>query len=113
MKTDTYLMFINALGGSDDAHLHRASTYTAVEIASASTVQFKFPAGNGSAGTSDVTLTLPANLGTTNELKFKHICKILSGAFNKASGKVLVVADEVNGEYIAPFTGAVVCDDVS
>ena len=83
------------------------------EIASASTVELRFKAGNDAAKNGVITLTLPANLGTENKLVFKTICKQISGLLNKADGKMFVLADQVNGVYMQPFTGAVAIDDVN
>tara|TARA_R110002020_G_scaffold19629_2_gene67598 strand:+ start:1447 stop:1788 length:342 start_codon:yes stop_codon:yes gene_type:complete len=113
MKGETYLYAVNALGGADDGGVWKASDFMAAEIASASTVELRFKAGNDAAKNGVVTLTTPANLGTENKLIFKTICKQISGLLNKANGKMFVLADEVNGVYMQPFTGAVVVDDVN
>jgi phage-related protein len=113
MKGETYLYAVNALAGADDGGVWKASDFMSAEIASASTVELRFKAGNDAAKNGVVTLTLPANLGTENKLVFKAICKQISGLLNKADGKMFVLADEVNGVYMQPFTGAVVIDDVN
>jgi len=113
MKGETYIYAVNALGGADDGVVLKASDFMSAEIASASTVELRFKAGNNSLKNTVVTLTLPANLGTENKLVFKNICKQLSGLLNKADGKMFVLADEVNGVYMQPFTGAVTVDDVN
>jgi phage-related protein len=113
MKGETYLYAVNALAGADDGGVFKASDFMSAEIASASTVELRFKAGNNALKNSVVTLTLPANLGTENKLVFKNICKQLSGLLNKADGKVFVLADEVNSVYMQPFTGAVTIDDVN
>ena len=113
MKGETYLYTVNALAGADDGGVFRASDFMSAEIASASTVELRFKAGNNALKNGVVTLTLPANLGTENKLVFKNICKQISGLLNKADGKMFVLADEVNGVYMEPFTGAVTIDDVN
>ena len=113
MKGETYLYTVNALAGADDGGVFRASDFMSAEIASASTVELRFKAGNNALKNGVVTMTLPANLGTENKLVFKNICKQISGLLNKADGKMFVLADEVNGVYMEPFTGAVTIDDVN
>ena len=113
MKGETYLYTVNALAGADDGGVFRASDFMSAEIASASTVELRFKAGNNALKNGVVTMTLPANLGTENKLVFKNICKQISGLLNKADGKMFVLADQVNGVYMQPFTGAVAIDDVN
>ena len=113
MKGETYLYTVNALAGADDGGVFRASDFMSAEIASASTVELRFKAGDNALKNGVVTMTLPANLGTENKLVFKTICKQISGLLNKADGKMFVLADEVNGVYMEPFTGAVTTDDVN
>lgn len=113
MKGETYIYAVNALAGADDGGVFKASRFMSAEIASASTVELRFKAGNNAAKNSVVTLTVPANLGTTAALNFKAICKQLSGMLNSAKGNMFVLADEVNGVYMDPFVGAVTVDDVN
>ena len=113
MKGETYLYTVNALAGADDGGVFRASDFMSAEIASASTVELRFKAGNNALKNGVITMTLPANLGTENKLVFKNICKQISGLLNKADGKMFVLADEINGVYMEPFTGAVTIDDVN
>jgi len=113
MKGETYIYAVNALAGADDGGVFKASDFLSAEIASASTVELRFKAGNNALKNGLVTLTLPANLGTESKLVFKTICKQISGLLNKADGKVFVLADEINGVYMQPFTGAVAIDDVN
>jgi|TARA_R100001460_G_scaffold100465_1_gene144130 phage-related protein len=113
MKGETYIYAVNALAGADDGGVFKASDFLSAEIASASTVELRFKAGNNALKNSVVTLTLPANLGTESKLVFKNICKQISGLLNKADGKVFVLADEVNSVYMQPFTGTVTIDDVN
>ena len=113
MKGETYIYAVNALAGADDGGVWKASDLMSVEIASASTVEFRFKAGNAAAKNGVVTLTLPANLGTEPKLIFKTICKQISGMLNRAKGDMFVLADQVNGVYMSPFSGAVTIDDVN
>ena len=114
MKGETYLYAANALAGADNAGLFKASDLCSVEIASATTVELRFKAASGY-GTKNgvVTLTVPTLAAGAGTTKFKDICKIIAGALNKAKGNLLVLADEVNGVYVSPFTGAVVIDDIN
>ena len=114
MKGETYLYAANALAGADDAGLFKASDLCSVEIASATTVELRFKAASGY-GTKNgvVTLTVPTLAAGAGTVKFKEICKIIAGALNKAKGNMLVLADEVNGVYIEPFTGTVAIDDIN
>ena len=113
MKGETYLYAVNALAGADDGGVFKASDFMSAEIASANTVNLRFKAGDTTLKNGLVTLTLPANLGTSNELVFKTICKQISGLLKKAEGNLFVLADEINSVYMRPFTGAVVIDDVT
>jgi len=113
MKGETYLYAVNALGAADNGGVWKASDFMSAEIASASTVELRFKAGNDAAKNGVVTLTLPANLGTESKLVFKTICKQISGLLNKADGKMFVLADQINSVYMQPFTGAVAIDDVN
>ena len=114
MKGETYLYAANALAGADDAGMFKASDFMSAEIASATTVELRFKAGAGY-GTKNgvVTLTVPTLAAGSGTSKFKEICKIIAGALNKAKGNMLVLADEVNGVYIEPFTGTVAIDDIN
>ena len=113
MKGETYIYAATDVAGADDGGVWKASDLMSVEIASASTVELRFKAGNNAAKNGVVTLTTPADLGTTNELVFKTICKQLSGLMNKAKGNMFVLADQPGGVYMAPFAGAVLIDDVN
>ena len=114
MKGETYLYAANALAGADDAGLWKASDLMSVEIASATTVELRFKAASGY-GTKNgvVTLTVPTLAAGNGTSKFKEICKIITGALNKAKGNMLVLADEVNGVYIDPFYSTVAIDDIN
>ena len=115
MKGETYIYAVKELGGADDGGVFKASDFMSAEIASSSTVELRFKAGNNALKNSVITLTLPEALGTTNKnhLVFKNICKKLSGLLNNADGNMFVLADQVNGIYMQPFTGAVTIDDVN
>lgn len=114
MKGETFIYVADELSGTaDDAGIFKASDFMSMEIASATTVELRFKAGEGY-GTKNgvVTLTLPTLAAGAGTSKFKEACKIVSGALNKASGKMLVLADDVNNVHISPFTGVVV-DDIN
>jgi hypothetical protein len=113
MKGETYIYAANAVAGADDGGVFKASQFMSAEIHGAAVVELNFKAGNNAAKNSVVKVTTTANLGTTNELVFKTICKQISGLLNKAKGNMFVLADEPGGVYMAPFTGAVVIDDVN
>ena len=113
MKGETYIYAAAAVAGVDDGGVFKASDLMSVEIASASTVELRFKAGNNAAKNGVVTLTTPAALGTESKLVFKTICKQLSGLMNKAKGNMFVLADQPGGVYMAPFTGVVAIDDVN
>ena len=112
MKGESYLYFSDGLSGTaNDTGVFKGSDFLGAEIASASTVTLKFKAGEVyNTKAAIVTLTLPANLGTTNELKFNNVCQTIAGALNSAKGNMLVVADDGNNEYIAPFSAVAVND---
>ena len=108
MKGETYLYASDELDGTaDDSGVWKASDFMSAEIASATTVELRFKAASGY-GTKNgvVTLTVPTLAAGAGTVKFKEICKIIAGALNKAKGNMLVLADEVNGVYINPFSGA-------
>ena len=114
MKGETYLYVADTLAGTaDDAGIFKASDFMSMEIASATTVELRFKAGEGY-GTKNgvVTLTVPTLAAGAGTSKFKEACKIVAGALNKASGSMLVLADDVNSVYVSPFEGVVV-DDIN
>ena len=115
MKGETYLYVADTLAGTaDDAGIFKASDFMSMEIASATTVELRFKAGEGY-GTKNgvVTLTVPTLAAGAGTVKFKEICKIIAGALNKAKGNMLVLADEVNGVYVSPFYSTVAIDDIN
>jgi len=115
MKGETYIYAANALAGADDGGVFKASQFMSAEIVNPSSsrkkVELRFKAGNNAKKNSVVTLTIPAELGTTTELVFKNICKQISGLLNKAKGNMFTLADEPGGVYMAPFEGVVTIDD--
>lgn len=114
MKGETYLYVADTLAGTaDDAGIFKASDFMSMEIASATTVELRFKAGEGY-GTKNgvVTLTVPTLAAGAGTSKFKEACKIVAGVLNKASGSMLVLADDVNSVYVSPFEGVVV-DDIN
>jgi hypothetical protein len=105
MKGETYLYVADLLTGTDDdAGVFKASDFCSMEIASATTVELRFKAGEGY-GTKNgvVTLTVPTLVAGAGTSKFKEVCKIVTGALNRASGSMLSLADGVNDVRIAPF----------
>ena len=114
MKGETYLYAANALAGADDAGMFKASDFMSAEIASATTVELRFKAGAGY-GTKNgvVTLTVPTLAAGAGTSKFKEICKVIAGCLNRANGDMLVLADELNSVYVAPFQGVVAVDDIN
>ena len=114
MKGDTFIYVADTLSGTaDDAGIFRGSDFMSMEIASASTVELRFKAGEGY-GTKNgvVTLTLPTLEAGAGSTRFKEACKVVSGVLNNAKGKMLVLADDVNNVHVTPFTGVVV-DDIN
>ena len=113
MRGETWLYVSDELAGTaDDTVCFRGSDFMSMEIASATTtiIHFKSPELYNTK-TGDVILTLPtlaAGAGTSN---FKEACRAFTGALNYAKGNMLVLADELNGEYVSPFQGAVAVDD--
>tara|TARA_R110002167_G_scaffold74497_1_gene208447 strand:+ start:733 stop:1101 length:369 start_codon:yes stop_codon:yes gene_type:complete len=53
-----------------------------------------------------VLVTFPTT-ATAGNLNFAQIAKIVAGAIQGNFGGVTVIADETNGEYVAPLTGTV------
>ena len=108
---ETFLYVADALAGDDDAALYKASDFLALEIAGATTVKLSFKAGINKMGVDTVTLTVAGGTGTlangagTNT--FRQICKEISGLMNGAKGKMVVLADDVNGVYASPLWDAV------
>ena len=113
MKGETWLYVSDELSGTaNDTVVFRGSDFMSMEIASATTtiIHFKSPELYNTK-TGDVTLALPTLAAGAGTSKFKEACKVVSGALNSAKGNMLVLADELNAEYIAPFEGAVAVDD--
>jgi hypothetical protein len=110
MNNETYLYAVNALGGTDDGGIFRASDFLAMEIASSSTVSLKFKAGVNTAKAGKVTLTLSLP-STAGDLTFRNACEVVSGLLNNGKGNMITLADEVSGVYTLPFSGAVLVDD--
>jgi|TARA_R100000084_G_C4640757_1_gene143702 hypothetical protein len=114
MKGDTFIYVADTLSGTaDDAGVFKGSDFMSAEIASATTVELRFKAGEGY-GTKNgvVTLTVPTLEAGAGSVKFKEACKVIAGVLNNAKGKMLVLADDVNNVHVAPFTGVVV-DDIN
>ena len=112
MKGETYLYVADTLAGTaDDAGIFKASDFCSAEIASATTFEIRFTSAElYNTKNAVVTLTLPTLAAGAGTSKFKEACKIVSGALNRASGNLLVLADDLNAVYVSPFTGVVVDD---
>ena len=112
MKGETYLYVADTLEGTaDDAGIFKASDFCSAEIASATTFEIRFKSAElYNTKNAVVTLTLPTLAAGTGTSKFKEACKVVSGALNRASGNLLVLADDLNAVYVSPFTGVVVDD---
>jgi len=115
MKGETYLYASDELAGTaDDSGVWKASDFMSAEIASATTFEIRFKAGEGY-GTKNgvVTLAMPTLASGASNTIFKDTCRVLTGCLNRASGNMLVLADELNAEYLAPFNGTVAVDDIN
>jgi len=101
-------------GTANDTVAFRGSDFMSMEIASATTtiIHFKSPELYNTK-TGDVTLTFPTLATGASNTAFKDACRVVSGALNSAKGNMLVLADELNAEYISPFKGAVAVDDAN
>ena len=115
MKGETWLYVSDELAGTaNDTVAFRGSDFMSMEIASATSIAIHFKSPElYNTKTGDVTLALPTLAAGAGTSKFKEACKIVSGALNSAKGNMLVLADELNAEYVAPFEGAVVVDDTN
>ena len=96
--------------GAGTAAMYPVDNFIGAESSSATTCTLFFKASaDTDAGdlNETVVLTIP-NTGTAGNLNFAQICEIIAGAMKgSASGAVTVVADELNGNYISPFSGVV------
>ena len=112
MVKETFLYVADALAGDDDAALYKASDFLCLEIASASTVKLSFKSGINEKSRDTVTLTVAVNggsLGTTaGTTYFRQVAKEISGLLNDRSGRMIVLADDVNGVYASPLWNGVV-----
>ena len=115
MKGETYLYFSDELAGTaDDTGVFKASDFMSMEIGGAALVDLFFKGAElYNTKAADIRLAVPTMDAGAGTSKFKETCKVFSGCLNKAGGNMLVVADELNGEYVAPFQGAVVMDDTN
>jgi hypothetical protein len=92
-----------------------AGTFMGIDFASNTTAKLYFRpvvelgmnAADGD-NNEEVLVTFP-DVTTAGNINFAGICEILCGAINgsKPSGSMTVIADELNGNYIAPLTGTV------
>ena len=113
MKGETYIYAANAVAGTNDGGVYKASQFMSAEIHGDKIVELRFKAGNNAAKNTVVRITTTAILGTSTPLVFKTICKQLSGMMNRAKGNMFTLADQPGGIYMAPFTGIVNIDDVN
>ena len=115
MKLPNYVYFGEGTAdGTGTAQMYPAENFVGIDSADATTAKLYFkPVVNLAANAADgdnndeVLVTFP-NTGTTGNLNFQQICEIIAGAMRgSASGSMTVIADELNGNYIAPLTGTV------
>jgi len=97
--------------GAGTAAMYPSNTFIGMESSSATTCTlfFKTLADTDAGDLNEtVILTIP-NTGTAGNLNFAQICEIVAGAIegSKPSGSMTVIADELNSNYITPFTGVV------
>ena len=115
MKGETWLYISDTLSGTaDDTIAVRGSDFMSMEIASDESciIHFKSPELYNTK-TADVTLDVPTMAAGAGTSKFKEACKVFTGALNSAKGNMLVLADELNKEFITPFYGGVAGDDAN
>jgi len=113
MKKETWIYMSDELAGTaDDTVVVRGSDFMSMEIGGAALVDLYFKSPElYNTKTCDVRLALPTLAAGAGTSKFKEACKVVSGALNSGKGNMLVLADELNGEYVAPFNGTVAVDD--
>ena len=112
MANETMIYVANALGGTDDAGLYKASDFLGVEVHDSDEVMISFASQVDGRNIDTVRLTVTGGLTGTGTNKFRKACQVISGVLNNPkAGKMIVLADEVNGIYIDPiFSGAVLID---
>ena len=115
MKGETWIYMSDELSGTaDDTIAVRGSDFMSMEIGDATNIDLFFKAPElYNTKACDIRLALPTLAAGAGTSKFKEACKVVSGALNSAKGKMLVLADELNKEYVAPFNGTVAVDDTN
>ena len=103
------------VGGAGTAAAYPAGNFMGFESASSTTgkiyfkpiVNLQYTNTEGD-NNEEILVTFP-DTTTTGNLNFAQISEIVCGAINgsKPSGSMTVIADEANGNYIAPLTGTV------
>ena len=107
MNRENYVYFgEGTANGVGTAAMYPVSHFIGMESASATTAKLYFKplvnltdqAADGD-NNEEVLITFP-NTGTAGNLNFAQICEIIAGAMT-------VIADELNGNFIAPLTAVV------
>mgnify|MGYP003127185515 CR=1 FL=1 len=115
MKLPNYVYFGEATAeATGTAQMYPAENFVGIDSASSTTAKLYFkPVVNLAANAADgdnndeVLVTYP-DTSVAGNLNFQQICEIIAGAMRgNISGSMTVVADQLNGNYIAPLTGAV------
>jgi len=115
MKLPNYVYFGEGTAeATGTAQMYPAENFVGIDSASATTAKLYFkPVVNLAANAADgdnndeVLVTFP-DTSVAGNLNFQQICEIIAGALRgNISGSMTVVADELNGNYIAPLTGVV------
>lgn len=109
---DVLLRFTDANASStDDSFVARASDFLGMEIAGTTTVKLSFRGGQDRDSVNTATLTVAdleaAHDGTGSGPSFRDISEVVASLLNGNPNKVIVVADENAGTYVAPFSGTV------
>tara|TARA_R110000823_G_scaffold304115_1_gene425630 strand:+ start:319 stop:684 length:366 start_codon:yes stop_codon:yes gene_type:complete len=115
MNRENYVYFgEGTANGVGTAAMYPVSHFIGMESASATTAKLYFKplvnltdqAADGD-NNEEVLITFP-NTGTAGNLNFQQICEIIAGAMGGSpSGAMTVIADELNGNFIAPLTAVV------
>ena len=115
MKGETYLYFSDELAGTaNDTGVFKASDFQSMEIGGAALIDLFFKGAElYNTKAADIRLAIPTLATGASNTAFRDACRIFSGCLNRASGSMLVVADELNGVYVSPFQGAVIMDDTN
>lgn len=109
MKRSPLLYFSDGTANSaDDAFVTKAENFLSMEIASTTTLKLSFKGAKVGNSVDTATLTIADLEGTGNTHGFRNACAVVAGILNADVDKMYIVADELNGKYIAPFTGTTV-----